>query len=368
MKFVASSLIGHDQRNKISENFLASQRDARFRPFYFGAIFFTVAVAFAALFVDYMIVTEFWTRALSNEFLELPGSLSDSVAFKSLQVLFATLAAHIFLEQMSWFGRAVFVRILFLLALTMLGGVGMLLALMSLPAGLADAGLGGPGGSLGSALAGLGIETEAAREAAIAQTGLEEMQAYQPVFWMASLSVIFLVVTGVAAIFLHYALTNLKKIFETRDFAERKADTARLAALEAEYARNREALIDMERLDHRRNVLWTRLMASCRAYERGLQGTRSEAIGERKVLALPGTGRRRRNASMVARTDQLKACSDSQQIGRYEALFEDWWTRRQRMTLNDGSVREPLGEVLPPVDAESVPARGLNFSMDKAAQ
>ena len=367
MRFASISFVGPEQRNRMSENFLTSQRAARFRPFYFGAILFTVVVALAALFVDYMIVTEFWTRALANEFLELPGSLSDSVAFKSLQVLFATLAAHIFLEHMSGFGRAVFVRILFLLALTMLGGVGMLLALMSLPAGLADAGLGGPGASLGAALSGLGIETEAAREAVVAQTGLDEMRAYQPVFWMASLSVIFLVVTGVAALFLHYALINIKKLFETRDFSERKIDTARLAALEAEYARNREALIDMERLDHRRNVLWTRLMTSCRAHERGLEGIRSEAISARKVLSLPGSGRRTAK-SAVARTDQLKACADSQQMGRYEALFEDWWSRRQRMTLNDGSVGAPVGEVLPPIGGAASVRSGFQFSTEKAAQ
>jgi hypothetical protein len=184
------------------------------------------------------------------------------------------------------------------------------------------------------------------------------MRAYQQIFWMASLSVIFLVVTGVAALFLHYALVNLKKIFETRDFADRKGDMTRLAALEAEYARNRETLIDLERLDLRRNVLWTRLMASGRAYERGLEGIRSSSINNRKVLALPGSGRRR----AVAHTDRLRACAESQQIGRYEALFEDWWSRRQRMTLNDGNVRAPLSEVLPPVNA------GRLSSLNKAAE
>ncbi len=363
MKFVSSSLVSDDQRHKINENFIASQRDARFRPFYVGAILFTVAVAASALFVDYMIVTEFWTRALANEFLELPGSLATSVAFKSLQVLFATLAAHIFIEHMGVFGRAVFVRVLFLLALTMLGGVGFLLALMSLPAGLADAGLGGNGASLGSALSSLGIETEAAREAAVAQTGLEAARAYQPVLWMASLGVIFLVVTGVAALFLHYALTNVRKLFETRDFAERKADMNRLAALEAEYARNRETLIDMERMDHRRNVLWTRVMDSCRAYERGLEGTRTSYLTGRKVRALPAPGRKRQEkAAAEERSAQLKACAESQQVARFEALFEDWWSRRQRMAVNDGGAQEAVGEVLPPVKI------GRNVPINKAAE
>ncbi|MEQ9520766.1 MAG: hypothetical protein RLN89_15155 [Parvibaculum sp.] len=350
-----SSMVGDDQRQEISTNYLASQRAARFRPYYFGAIVFTVVVAFAALFVDYMIVTEFWTRALSNEFLELPGTLAGSVAFKSLQVLFATLAAHIFIEQMSGFGRAVFVRALFILALTMLGGVGMLLALMSLPAGMADAGLGGPGASLGSALSSLGIETEAAREAVVAQSSLQEMQAYQPVFWMASLSVIFLVVTGVAALFLHYALNNLRKLFETRDFAERKADMARLAALEAEYARNREQLIDMERTDYRRNALWTRLMDNCRAYESGLEGSRAQPVSNRRMLALPAPGRRRRDAASAdVRNGQLQACADSQKIARYEGVFEDWWARRQRMSQTDPAAYDRSGEVLPPLDGAKV--------------
>ncbi len=362
MKFVSSSLVSDDQRHKINENFISSQRDARFRSFYLGAVLFAVAVAGGALFVDYMIVTEFWTRALANEFLELPGSLASSVAFKSLQVLFATLAAHIFIEQMGGFGRAVFVRVLFLLALTMLGGVGLLLALMSLPAGLADAGLGGNGASLGSALSSLGIETEAAREAAVAQTGLEAARAYQPVLWMASLGVIFLVVTGVAALFLHSALNNLKKLFETRDFAERKADVARLAALEAEYARNREILIDMERMDHRRNMLWTRLMDSCRSYERGLEGVRTSYLTGRKSLALPAPRRLKGGKAAAARTEQMKSCADSQQIARYEALFEDWWSRRQRMSVNDGGSRAAVGEVLPPVNV------GRNRPINKAAE
>lgn len=366
MKFVSTtnSLIADDQRHKINDNLVASRLLARYQSFYFGAILFTVAVAGAALFVDYQIVTEFWTRALANEFLELPGSLASSVAFKSLQVLFATLAAHIFIEQMGGFGRAVFVRVLFLLALVMLGGVGLLLALMSLPAGLADAGAGGPGGSLGSALAGLGLETESSVAAAASQSQLDGMRAYQPIMWMASLGVIFLVVTGVAAIFLHYALNNLKKLFDSRDYAERKADMDRLAALEAEYARNREALIDMERIDHRRNVLWTRLMESCRAYERGLEGVRGGATSSRRVLALPSPGSRRNNRND---RDRIKACMDSQQVARYEAVFEDWWTRRQRMTMNDGTVRTPLSEVLPPVNTS--PSEGApRFPKEKAAE
>ncbi len=119
----------------------------------------------------------------------------------------------------------------------------------------------------------------------------------------------------------------------------------------------------MERMDHRRNMLWTRLMDSCQAYERGLEGIRTSYLTGRKVRALPAPGRKRQErAAAEERSGQLKACADSQQIARYEALFEDWWSRRQRMSVNDGGPRETIGEVLPPVNT------GRRAPVNKAAE
>src|SRR5690606_7430827 len=146
-----------------------------------------------------------------NEFLELPGTLASSVAFKSLQVLFATIAAHILYEHMGRFGRGFFVRAVFVLALAMLVGVGLLLATMSLPNGLAATGAGsGVGSSLGSALAGLGIEAPATGDAASVSSELDAVRSWQPFFWLGSLGVVFLVVTGVAALCIHFATEELR--------------------------------------------------------------------------------------------------------------------------------------------------------------
>lgn len=349
------SLLSDEMRAQISRNYVASERQARFSSFYF-LTFVTVAfVAVGALIVDYMIVSEFWTRALANEFLELPGALGSSVAFKSMQVLFATVAAHILYEQLGSFGKAVFVRIVFILALTMLLGVGVLLALMSLPNGIAATSDGSVGSSLGNALAGLGISTEATQETQRAASEIDQMRGWQPMAWLASLGIVFLVVTGVAALCLHYAVDSLRRVFLARDFRHRRAAMERLSALEAEYDSNRHALSEMEGPENRRHLLWTGLMRECRSYEQGLEEARRKGdtlgqasrgiLGRRKEVAL--------NGAATSFRDKLKICEDSRHLGRYEKLFDEWWERRSRNAMKAGparleAIREPIGELLPP--------------------
>ncbi|MGK2741039.1 hypothetical protein ACSHT0_09090 [Tepidicaulis sp. LMO-SS28] len=360
MRFQSASLIGDDMRGRIQENYIASERQARFRPFYFGAVLLAVLVTAGALFVDYAIVTEFWTRALANEFLELPGSLATSVTFKSLQVLFATIAAHIFLEHMSGFGRGVFVRVVFLLALMMLGGVGFLLAMMSLPNGLAELGQGGAGSSVTGALSALGLETEATQQAAAASGGMDTVRGYQPFFWMASLGVIFLVVTGVAAMCLHFALNNLRKLFLARDFTQRARDMARLAELEETHARDRERLAEMEGAENRRHALWAGLMRDCQAYEKGLAEARRrspKADYTRPALPSPRWALRRpRPEPPREARDPHKEALEAHTVKRYEELFNQWWDKYSRHAMRAGpadreGVRAPFSEVLPPVTA-----------------
>ena len=354
-----STLIDGAIRDRIRKNYMACEHQARQRPIFVGGLILATLVAGAALFVDYAIISEFWTRALADEFLELPGSLATSVTFKSLQVLFATIAAHILFEHMGGFGRAVFVRLVFVLALMMLAGVGLLLALMSLPAGLSELSGGGAGSSLGSALSQLGLETDATRTAEATAGEISAMQAYKPVFWLASLGVIFLVVTGVAALCLHYALVNVRQLVAAGEYKTRAGDMAALKALEAEYATQRAALAEMEGPDNRRHLLWTSLMGECRSYGQGLEETQRAGDG---VLAISGPGGARkswtRGWSRKAQAaghqeDRLRQCYDSQQIARYERLFDEWWDRRSRQAMGAGSVspqgvREPFGEVLPP--------------------
>lgn len=363
-----ASFIPDDMRAQINRNYVASERQARFASFHFMAFFAVGLIAFGALVVDYMIVSEFWTRALANEFLELPGALGSSVAFKSMQVLFATVAAHILYEQLGPVGKALFVRIVFVLALTMLLGVGLLLALMSLPNGLAATSEGSVGSSLGNALAGLGISTQATQETARTASEIDHMRGWQPVAWLASLGIVFLVVTGVAALCIHYAVASLRKVFLARDFRHRRTEMEKLATLEAEYDGNRHALSEMEGPENRRHLLWTGLMRECRAYEQGLE----EARRKGDVLLPPANASRgflgrRKDVSLAGGVhgvgDKLKICESSRELGRYEKLFDEWWERRSRNAMKAGpayleAVRTPFGEVLPPRAAHRLPLAG----------
>ncbi|MES1989985.1 MAG: hypothetical protein V4441_03410 [Pseudomonadota bacterium] len=349
-----ASLIPEAVRAEIAKNYVASEREARFAIFHAGTFIAFAAVSLGAVLVDYMIVSEFWTRALANEFLELPGSLSASVAFKSMQVLFATIAAHILYEHMGRFGRGVFVRLVFVMALMMLLGVGFLLATMSLPNGMAATGTGGVGDSLSSAMSGLGIAAPAASDAtSVVATEMDQVRTWQPVLWLGSLGLVFLVVTGVAALCIHFASESLRRIFLSRDFSHRKRDMARLAALESEYDQNRHSMSEMEGPENRRHLLWTGLMRECRAYEQGLDEAR--AALRVPLLSRKRLGRRDEpQPTNVSGADRLKACDGSRDVKRYEQLFDDWWERRSRNAMKAGptgfqGIREPVSELLPPV-------------------
>ncbi len=346
------SLISEAARAQRAENYVTSEREARFAVFHFGTFVVFGLVSLGAIVVDYMIVSEFWTRALADEFLELPGTLATSVAFKSMQVLFATIAAHILYEHMGKFGRAAFVRIVFVLALVMLLGVGFLLATMSLPNGLAATGSGDVGASLGSVLNGLGIAAPAADEAARNSAELDAVRIWQPILWLGSLGVVFLVVTGVAALCIHFAGEKLHKIALSRDFSHRRQEMAKLAALEAEYDANRHTLSEMEGPENRRHLLWTGLMRECRAYEQGLDEARKALTTQAPARRL--LGRRDAAPSGPSQFERLKACESARDVKRYEALFDAWWERRSRNAMKAGptgfaGIREPIAELLPPL-------------------
>jgi hypothetical protein len=352
-----SNLIPEAVRAEIARNYVASEREARFALFHFGTFLTFALVSLGAVTVDYMIVSEFWTRALSNEFLELPGTLASSVAFKSMQVLFATIAAHILYENMGRFGRAVFVRLVFVMALVMLLGVGFLLATMSLPNGMAASGGGGVGDSLSSAMSGLGIAVPAAGDAARTSAEMDAVRTWQPVLWLGSLGLVFLVVTGVAALCIHFAAQALRRIFLARDFSHRRRDIEKLSALEAEYDQNRHKLSEMEGPENRRHLLWTGLMRECRAYEQGLDEARA-------TLKTPEVSRKRlgRRDMPVATSgmDRLKACEAARDIKRYEQLFDDWWERRSRHAMKAGptafsGIREPQAEIMAPINVRRIP-------------
>ena len=81
------------------------------------------------MLVDYQIIHgDVWTRALSNEFMQVPESLQGSVAIKSLQVIFAVLIVHFMLKITGIYGRNTLITAAFVLAMVMIGSLGYLVA------------------------------------------------------------------------------------------------------------------------------------------------------------------------------------------------------------------------------------------------
>jgi hypothetical protein len=91
-----------------------------------------------ALTVDFKILEDFWTTIYQNKFLQVPESLKDNVIFKSLQVLFAVLAIHFLISAPGVAGKVIrgaFVTSIGFMVVLMLVGLGFLAANSTLPAG-----------------------------------------------------------------------------------------------------------------------------------------------------------------------------------------------------------------------------------------
>lgn len=96
-----------------------------------------LAILVLALIVDYKILHDFWTTIYQNKFLQVPESLKDNVVFKSLQVLFAVLAIHFLISAPGLLGKAVrgiFMVGIGVMVLAMLIGLGFLAAKSTIPA------------------------------------------------------------------------------------------------------------------------------------------------------------------------------------------------------------------------------------------
>jgi hypothetical protein len=183
----------------------------------FGLVFLVgLAVTTMAIFVDYTILEEIWSRNFANEFFEVPESLRSSVTFKSLQVVFAVLALHYFISHIGRLGRGIYISLLAAMVLTMLLGIGFLNTSSSLPIGSTLFGLELTGETLSAEeeLAALGLESDTAVES----TALEEVTAApfgltqegfetaKTLLFFASFGLIFFFVSSVGALSLHYSM------------------------------------------------------------------------------------------------------------------------------------------------------------------
>lgn len=237
-----------DDTTIIMRNMEKSRQVAHYRPLYILAVILAVSIALLAMFVDYQIIRgDVWTRALSNEFMVVPAALQASVIFKSLQVIFAVLIVHFFLKITGVYGRNAMITTAFVFALVMIGCLGYLVAYNNM-AGATSATLETPreDGASGAAnnsidaLFGPAKPAAAATPAALTDgvsLGLPKLSTTSLAnadswFWLAFASVIFFIVTTVAALYMLTVENNVRNLHIARDYRHRQRQFAQLHLLQ----------------------------------------------------------------------------------------------------------------------------------------
>lgn len=251
-----------DDAQSIARNMEKSRQVFHYRSLYVLAAAAAIGIALLAMFVDYQIIRgDIWTRALANEFMVVPASLQSTLLFKSLQVVFAVLIIHFMLKITGVYGRNAMVVAAFVFALVMIGGLGYLVAYNNMNGGTsatlehsqdvapggnaidrlfasadnrsndgADAQTTGPEpGVMAASLTGprndelaLSIPKPSARSLANADSW----------FWLAFASVIFFIVTTVAALYMQTFENNIRNFLISRDYLHRRKQFAQLHLLE----------------------------------------------------------------------------------------------------------------------------------------
>lgn len=241
------SIAERDDAGIIMRNMEKSRQVAHYRPLYILAIVVAIAVALLAMFVDYNIIRgDVWTRALANEFMVVPASLQSSVAFKSLQVIFAVLIIHFFLKMTGRVGRNAMIGVAFLLALVMIGGLGYLVAYNNMAGGTSavldqpiDTTPVNPNNSIDALFStSKPAEAPAATPASdgmslgLPKLSSSSLAAADSWFWLAFASVIFFIVTTVAALYMLTIEQNVRNLHIARDYRHRQRQFAQLHLLQ----------------------------------------------------------------------------------------------------------------------------------------
>ncbi len=237
----------------IARNMEKSRQVAHYKPLYAGAAALALVIVLISMFVDYHIIREVWTRALANEFMVVPPALQASIVFKSLQVVFAVLIVHFMLKITGAYGRNTMIAASFVLAMLMISGLGYLVAYNNMAGGTATAQEqpAQPNNDsiqqLFAAEAGVQTASMAAPRAAarssdgvslglpkLSDTSLAHADKW---FWFAFASVVFFIVTTVAALYMQTAENNVRNIHIASDYRQRRKDFALLHLIEAAEAR-----------------------------------------------------------------------------------------------------------------------------------
>jgi hypothetical protein len=244
------STLERDDAQIISRNMEKSRQVAHYRPLYLAVMVLAIAIACLAMFVDYQIIRgDVWTRALSNEFMVVPASLQSSVIFKSLQVIFAVLIVHFFLKMTGAYGRNAMIATAFVFALVMIGGLGYLVAYNNM-AGATSATLERPRDDGASAAGSGAIDNlfaptrasyaRAATPASLSdgvslglpKLSLTSLANADSWFWLAFASVIFFIVTTVAALYMQTIENNARNFHISSDYRHRQRQFAQLHLLQ----------------------------------------------------------------------------------------------------------------------------------------
>ncbi len=246
-----------------------------------GALAATV-VFVGALLADYLILSEFWTRALMNEFLEIPPALVSSVWSKSVQVIFAALAIHFLISRMTHFGRGVFISGIGILTIFLLISIGTLSG-QSTPRTDATTAEQQSSASVDETLAALGLgpadaatdaETKTAPAVMVREGWWPDLlgwfQAYAWDIWYMS---IFLVVTSVGALALHSAATQAGRLFKLEDEATRRRQAHQLRQMEAEFNVHEHFLKQVDRPAVRETMMRRYLNTQINQYSEGAAGS-----------------------------------------------------------------------------------------------
>jgi hypothetical protein len=239
----------------IARNMEKSRQVAHYRPLYFVAIGLALAIALLAMFVDYQIIRgDVWTRALSNEFMVVPASLQSSVIFKSLQVIFAVLIVHFMLKITGVYGRNALITTAFVLAIVMIGCLGYLVAYNNMAGATSVTqeqrmeSAGSNANSIDRLFASMDGSGDAARvqpAAHVTQAGMADgvslglpklsqasLADADSWFWLAFASVIFFIVTTVAALYMLTVENNVRNFHIANDYSHRRRQFAQLQLLE----------------------------------------------------------------------------------------------------------------------------------------
>lgn len=237
----------------IARNMEKSRQVAHYRPLYFVVAGLALSIMLVAMFVDYHIIREVWTRALANEFMVVPPALQSSVVFKSLQVIFAVLIVHFMLKITGAYGRNTMIMAGFVLAMVMIGGLGYLVAYNNM-AGATSAqqeqridNPTAPNSSIDQLFASLKQDDSSGSSSGahvlqasatdgvslglpkLSQKSLADADSW---FWLAFASVVFFIVTTVAALYMQTVENNVRNFHIARDYGHRKRQLAQLHLLE----------------------------------------------------------------------------------------------------------------------------------------